>query len=124
MATSNNMSYAHDLSRKKPTNLLLAKANNNIGDNMIRRYLFAIIISMTSTLTIANQADEQKYFEKVAIKIKDNCQVARNYMQCRADNSPGKCKSLAFNEDLGSWSRCVRSCGSASFVSKSIGECS
>ncbi len=77
MTTSKNMSYAHDLSRKKPTNLLLAKANNNIEDNMIRRYLFAIIISMTSTLTIANQADEQKYFEKVAIKIKDNCQVAR-----------------------------------------------
>ena len=91
---------------------------------MISRNLFAIIISVTSTIAIANQVDEQKYFDKVLIKIKDNCQVSRNYMQCRADNSPGKCKSLAFNEDLGSWARCVRSCGSASFVSKSIGECS
>ena len=91
---------------------------------MIIRNLLAIFLSLITSLALANQTDEQKYFDKVRVKIQDKCKNSKNYIQCRVDNSPSKCKSLAFNNDLGSWARCVRSCGSASFISKSVGECS
>lgn len=86
--------------------------------------MLSILFMTFSTAVIADRTDEQQFFDKVRDKIQKNCANSPNYMQCRDENSPRKCKGLAFNEDLGGWARCVRSCGNAGIISRTIGECS
>ena len=88
----------------------------------IKLAMFAIVF-LASTSIFADDVQDKKFLEKVIKKVQEKCAGNKNFLQCRYDNSPRKCKSLSF-ADSSAWARCVHSCGSAGIISKSIGDCS
>lgn len=91
-----------------------------------------IIILLTSLSFFLSQsvwADEQDnkaFRDQVNKAIKEQCkqQSGEERFSCWLDNSPEKCKGFVIARDTAEWSRCVQSCGSASWFSKTFGECS
>ncbi len=69
----------------------------------------------------------QEYLKEVVKTFKEKCagQEGINFLNCWADYSPKKCKSLVYGQPVNpTWARCVYSCGSAGTYSKTFGECS
>jgi hypothetical protein len=66
-----------------------------------------------------------EFLEKTISTFLENCEgkVGIDYLNCWADNSPKKCKSLVYGKDRSAWSRCVFSCGSEGVFSKTFGDC-
>lgn len=71
----------------------------------------------------ADGAQDQEFIQKALEKVREQCPSSEDFLQCRYELSPRKCKALSFG-DISAWARCVRSCGSAGIISKTIGECS
>ena len=69
----------------------------------------------------------QEYLKEVVKTFEEKCtgQKGINFLNCWADYSPKKCKSLVYGQPVNpTWARCVYSCGSAGIYSKTFGECS
>lgn len=91
----------------------------------MKKFIYLILIQ-AFLLAPAHSDDSEKnrlFLAEVVSDIQKKCQTGTTFAECRADQTPKKCKSLVYGDPSG-WARCVYSCGSASFFSKSIGECS
>ena len=69
----------------------------------------------------------QEYLKEVVKTFKEKCtdQKGIDFLNCWADYSPKKCKSLVYGQPVNPmWARCVYSCGSAGIYSRTVGECS
>lgn len=83
---------------------------------------------LINSLASATEADDKNkdYLDKVISKFTDECKDKSgiNYLNCWAEYTPKRCKGLVYGKDRSAWARCVYSCGSASFYTKTFGECS
>ena len=72
------------------------------------------------------KTDNALFMEAIWEGVKKNCKGKNglDYLNCQAEYSPKKCKSLVYDKDRYPWKVCVYSCGSASIYSKNFGECS
>jgi len=91
--------------------------------------MFAIAIALIFLICASANAskDENTEFLNATIeKFKKECKDEKgiDYLNCWSEYSPKKCKGLVYGKDRMTWSRCVYSCGSAGFYSKTFGECS
>ncbi len=91
---------------------------------MVKGFFISAFGLLICFAAFADQRKEQEFFDRVWTDINNNCRGSKKFMQCKADNSPSKCKALAFGSDASAWAGCVRSCGNAGFLSRSVGECS
>lgn len=88
-----------------------------------------LLMSLTVFLSQSVWAGEQEnkaFRDQVNKRIKEKCsqQTADERFSCWQENSPEKCQGFVIARDTAEWSRCVQSCGSASWFSKTFGECS
>lgn len=74
----------------------------------------------------ADNKENREYLDEVVREFQEECRGRDgfDYLNCWSEHSPKKCKSLVYGQDHMAWSRCVYSCGSAGFYSKTFGECS
>jgi hypothetical protein len=83
-----------------------------------------LALILYSSNAIADQKKEYEFFNEVQKKIRVECKNSKNFRQCRSEQTPKKCRVLAFNSDLSGWASCVKSCANASILSRTLGECS
>lgn len=88
--------------------------------------IILLVTILTSVSVLANENDNKKFLDRTIGKFFENCKgkTGVDYLNCWADNSPKKCKSLVYAKDRRAWKICVYSCGSEGFYSRTIGECS
>lgn len=90
-----------------------------------KRYLSTLLaLTIFSTAVFADPQKETQFLQEILEKVSKECVGSRNYIHCKAENTPTKCRALAFSEDLRPWVLCVRSCGNAGYFSQTFGECS
>lgn len=70
------------------------------------------------------RSKKSSYLNEIWEKVRENCPTGPNFRECKADQGPKKCAVLVYSQDISAWSQCVRSCGTAGVVSRTIGECS
>lgn len=85
---------------------------------------FSLLLVSTGSQAIEN--DNSKFLDDMLDVFTKGCKEEKgiDYLNCWADHSPSRCKSLVYAQRHQAWSRCVYSCGSASFYSKNFGDCS
>ncbi len=81
---------------------------------------------LISSAVSASDKENKKFLDATIKKFKEECKEEKgmDYLNCWADHSPEKCKSLVYAKDKSAWARCVYSCGSAGIYSKTFGDCS
>jgi hypothetical protein len=74
----------------------------------------------------ADSNPNSEFLKKTISNFREKCEGKEgiDYLNCWADYSPKRCKSLVYGKDRSAWSRCVFSCGSAGFYSQTFGDCS
>lgn len=68
----------------------------------------------------------EEFLQNVTKNFQEKCagQEGIDFLNCWADYSPKKCKSLVYGQPVNpTWARCVYSCGSAGMYSKTFGDC-
>lgn len=84
-----------------------------------------LAISLVHTSLAAGDKENKEFLDKKVKEFREKCQKkGAEFLNCRADLSPKKCKSLVYGSDPAAWARCVYSCGSEGIYSKTFGECS
>ena len=94
--------------------------------NKVFALAFLFCAALSSAAVTADEKDNKAFLSDTIEKFKSNCKgkVGIDYLDCWADHSPGRCKSLVYGKDRTAWTRCVYSCGSAGIFSRTVGECS
>ena len=88
-------------------------------------FLLFILFSV-SFFVYAGEEENKEYLKKIQSKIRNECDDKKGAerLNCIVDNTPEKCKVLAYNPNLSGWQYCVYTCGSEGFYSRIFGECS
>lgn len=88
----------------------------------------SLCLAALIVLPIAAHAQNSGYelLDEVIRKISEECNrmSADEYLNCKAEYTPEKCKDLVYATDTRAWARCIYSCGNASTYSKAFGACS
>lgn len=90
--------------------------------------VFLLLAVLIVGICYGEDANSNKSFlNNTRNKIREECSSKKGsveYIKCFHEYTPKKCKSLVYNSDKTAWARCVALCGSESFYSKTLGECS
>lgn len=92
---------------------------------MRKLFLAMLLISISPVVLSDQQAGVELLRDKYQ-ELRTECsgKVGVDYFNCWSSISPRKCSSLVYDNDRTAWDRCVISCGSAGFFSRTLGQCS
>jgi len=88
--------------------------------------LIMILVIFQSQALWAGVEENKAFRNKVNQSIKAECTQKNDNERftCWLNKSPEKCQGLVLERNFSEWSRCVESCGSANWFSRTFGECS
>lgn len=90
---------------------------------MVRKILW--VFALGYSLSAAGSDDGYAFLYEVNQEISENCrgEIGVDYLNCRADYTPERCKGLVYSGNTQGWARCVYSCGLESTFSRTVGDC-
>ncbi len=84
------------------------------------------ILLSFSVSVLADAQSNKAFRDTVNNAIKEECiqKDDNERHRCWIDKSPEKCQGFAIESDSVQWAKCIQSCGSANWFSRTFGECS